>query len=403
MTIFNKGIFSLCVVFIAFTILITGCEDPGSVGSEFVESPQLTFDTLNVEQTELLSYSGYSGGLNFIPMGYYSDALFGEVNAIGLFRPIRTLAVSDTIEIKEDFDLKLQLQIDSLEVYGDTLSTASYSVREVSSIWRENALTIDYDIQLGNEIGQFTISPDQDQITIDLSDAWVDEYKTWYFSELSRPDSAYSLDFNGLAIVPDQQSSKISFAQASSSRFMLINYTAPDTTDTLTVSLKDHGYILDRSGQVISPNTVPIHTTLEGMLNITLPVAELEAQAAGNNIIRVDLVFYEARTELESSLPTNHSRLPLNSVNFDLYESFEPAFEYQFGQVEFRGTADPDEDLFRANITTFVNNILYGEETRNRLVLGAGLTSGAVRSSLFYDITAPENVRPKIIITSLED
>lgn len=403
MTTHNKGLFSLCISLFALTVFFVGCEDPGSVGSEYVNKPELTFDTLSIEQAEALNYNAYSGRLGFVPMGQYSDALFGDLTITSLLKPNRTPSIPDSIEVEDGFDLKLKLRVDSLEVYGDTLATSNFTVHEIISTWRGNALTIDDEIAVGDQVGQFSLDPDQQEVIVDLADTWVDDYKGWYNSTEANADSSYNYEFGGLALVSDQGSSKISFARTDGSSFILINGIKSDTTDTVNVSFRDYGYVLERSGAVNTPNTFPIHTTLEGMLKVVLPIVELQQEIQTSNIIRADMVFYEAKDALESSLPANHQRLGLSVLNLDVLETIDPVYEYQFGQVDYRGVSDSDESYYKINITNYVNNVLYGSEDREELILGAGSTSGAIRSSLFYGITAPENVRPKIIITSLVD
>ncbi|WP_020404199.1 hypothetical protein [Gracilimonas tropica] len=403
MTIYNKGLFSLCTALIVFTLLIIGCENPGSVGSEYVNKPKLTFDTLNIEQAEALSYNSYSGRLGFIPIGQYSDALFGDIVTKGLFKPNRTPPIPDSVDLDESFALKLKLNIDSLEVYGDTLSTADFTVHEITSNWRGNALTIDDEITVGEQVGQFSLAPGQREVTIDLAETWVDEYKSWYYSDASDPDSLYNYEFKGLALVSDQANSRISFARSDGSSFIMINGVQSDTTDTIGVSLQDYGFVMDRGGAVNSPNTFPIHTTLEGMYKLTMPVDLLRQEIQTSNIIKADVIVYEVSDELENTLPANHQRLGLSVLNLDVIETLDPEYEYQFGQVDFRGGPNEDGNSFTINITNYVNNVLYGSEEREELILGAGSASGAIRSSLFYGTTASEDVRPKIIITSLED
>lgn len=404
MTTTNKGFCSLYISLFTLIILFTGCEDPGSVGSEFVDRPTLTFDTLNIAQTELQSYQGYSGRLGFIPIGQYSDPIFGDIEVRGFYKPTRTPPLPDSVNLDESFELKMRLRVDSLESYGDTLSQSSFSIYEITSDWRSNALRIDDEIQYGTSVGSFTIGQEK-EIIVDLDQAWVDEYKCYYYNcdDISDIDSTYIRDFKGLAIVSDQQNSKISFTRSDGSGFIMINGVESDTTDTVNVALRDWGFTLDRAGATTAPNTFPLHTTLEAMNSITMPDSLLKADNKNKNIIRADLVFYEAEDILNANLPANHVRLGVNSLNLDVIEFIEPEYEYQFGEVDFFGQADENEPFFKINVTNYVNNVIFGDETRKELMLGVGSASGALRSTLIYGITAPEDLRPKLIITSLVD
>ncbi|WP_421773217.1 DUF4270 family protein [Gracilimonas sp.] len=398
----NKGFFSLCISLLTLVIIFNGCEDPGSVGSDFVERPRLTFDTLSISQTEALSYNAYSGRLSFIPFGKYSDQLFGEVDVLSLVQPSINPPVDDSIDVDENFQLKMRIQLDSLPHYGDTLSQSNFNIYEISSDWRGRSIRIDDEIQYSNQVGSFTVG-DEEDIIVDLSQDWVDRYKNFYFNESASSDSLYANQMKGLALVADQNNSRISFARTSNFNFMIVNGVESDTTDTISVPLMDWGFTLERTGAVNSPNTFPLHSTLEGMMKITMPNDVLKEESQSENIIRADLVFYEAEDEMSQSLSANHNRPPVNFLNLYLEPDIEPVYEYQFGATIGSSDTDIGDGVFKINITNYVNSVLFGEQSEDELVIGTRSTPGQLRSTLIYDFTAPENLRPKLIITSLAD
>lgn len=399
----NKGSFSLYISLLALLFIINGCEDPGSVGSEYVDRPELQYDTLSVENTQLLSYSGYSGRLSFIPMGSYADPVFGDISANALFKPILAPAVSDSIELG-DFSMQLFVSLDSLETYGDTLSSSNFTLYEITQPWRGRALRMNEDIQYNtNPVGTFSINPGASSLYVqNLSDTWVDKYKCYYTNcnELAQIDSVYNYEFGGLIAVSDDGNSKIEFGIASESQFVFINEAGTDTVD---VPLRDWGYTLDRANQNVPANTFALHSTLEGMAKISMPLQALKDGTASRNILRADIVFYEAEEELQTSLPANHQRPRINGVNFGPVPTDDPVYEYQFGAISFFGVKNDGDAGYEINITNYINNVLFGDESREVLVLNLGSATGALRSSVFYDETAPEHLRPKIIITSLVD
>ena len=128
----NKGFFSLCISLLTLLIIFNGCEDPGSVGSDFVDRPALRVDTLTLSSTQEMAYNGYSGRLFVMPIGKYSDQLFGDITANGYLRPTVSPEIPDSVAISSSFQLKLGISIDSLETpYGDTLSQSQFTVHEV--------------------------------------------------------------------------------------------------------------------------------------------------------------------------------------------------------------------------------------------------------------------------------
>ncbi|WP_428235625.1 DUF4270 family protein [Gracilimonas sp.] len=398
----NKGFFSLCISLLTLVIIFNGCEDPGSVGSEFVERPGLTFDTLSISQTEALSYNAYSGRLSFIPFGKYNDQLFGEVDVLSLVQPSINPSVDDSIEVDENFQLKMRIQLDSLPHYGDTLSQSNFNLYEISSDWRGRSIRIDDEIQYSNQVGSFTVG-DEKNIIVDLSQDWVDRYKNFYFNESASSDSLYANQMKGLALVADQNNSRISIARTGSFNFILVNGVQSDTTDTVTVPLMDWGFTMERTGAINSPNTFPLHSTLEGMMKITMPNDVLIEESQSENIIRADLVFYEAEDEMSQSIPANHNRPPVDFLNLYIEPDVEPVYEYQFGATIGASDSDVGDGVFKINVTNYVNSVLFGDQSEDELVIGTRNTAAQLRSTLIYDFTAPENLRPKLIITSLAD
>jgi hypothetical protein len=300
----------------------------------------------------------------------------------------------------------LSIIIDSLETaYGDTLSESQFTVHEVTSKWRGNSLRIDDDIQYGNQIGSFSIGDDR-EILIDLDDQWVDTYKDYYFSDNPSIDSLYISEFQGLAIVSDQNNAKISFPSALGINFMIINRPAADNPDTVFIGRNDHGFTLTRTGATNSPTTFPLHSTLEGMSNISFPDSILKADYASSNIVKAEMIFYEAREELAAGLPPNHHRLSVPSVRLHPITDFQPEYEYQFTPPFIpllNYGKNTDGAFFTVQVRATVNNIIFGGREVEELALGIGSASGVLRSTLVYGVTAPEDLRPKLIITSLVD
>lgn len=397
----NKGFLTFCIPLLIL-IFISSCENPGNVGSDFTNRPSLKIDTLEISQTQKLSLRGYTGKLNLIPMGEFSDPLFGDISTAGLVRPTRTPSVPDSIVIFESFDLRLELQFDSLQTYGDTLSQSGFSIYEINSEWRGSILRTDSEIQYGNLVGSFTVGQ-EDSIIVDLSQQWKDKYKAHYFNEDANADSVFSREFQGLAIVSNQENSKISFANVNSSKFLILNGINEARRDTVSVPFDDWGFTLQREADPEPEGTFSIHTTLEGMLEVTIPESLQSVQNNRRNIVRAELVFFEAQEILNSTLPANSVRPAVNSLNIEVKETFEPAFEYQFGNVDFVGLRGENEKSFQIGITNYVENIIFGDTELQKLIIGIGESSGAIRSSLLYDENGPAEYRPRIIITSLEN
>ncbi|MEX0608784.1 MAG: hypothetical protein WD016_10545 [Balneolaceae bacterium] len=395
----HKGLAAFCIPLLTLLILFTGCEAPGSVGGDFVDKSELTFDTLSISNIQPQSYNGYTGRLTFVTMGNYSDPVFGDIEARALLKPTRSTSMPEGELLDSDeYSMQLQLVMDSLSTSGDTLSPANYSVYEVTSQWNGSTFRLDSELSYNetNLVGSFSIT-NEDTVTVDLSDEWKNTFAGYLQNDAPDADSVYQYEFRGLALVADDGAGKLSFPRMASSRFLAINTEDPDTTN---FSVRDWAYNLNRTGETTQSDVSALHNTVEGML--LLNIEGLIEEFEDNNLIRAEIVFYEAIDELEG-LPANHVRRTVNSIGMDIGVEEDPAYDFQFGALEATGSRNSSDGSFRINITNYINNTIYGTEDRTDLYIGIGSNTGDLKSALIYNQNAPENLLPKLIITSLTD
>jgi hypothetical protein len=399
MTTHNKGFVSLYISLLTLILVFNGCEDPGSVGSGFINEPSIVTDTLTLNDTATENFVGYTGNFGLFSIGSYSDPLFGDLSTVGLVKPVRTVEIPDSIDIVGDnFSMKLEIQLDSLNTYGDTLSTSEFSIYEISDIWRGNEIKTNSEVAYNSAspIGSFTIGQEKN-IIVDLDETWKDQYYTYFSSTETDADSTYRYEFHGLAIVPQNNTNKISFVSSSASQFLLLS---PDESDTVSVGLNNWAYLLDRNGGSATVETTSLHTTLEEVMRIDLPLQTLKDEYSNKNILNARLLIQENTDELNSTLATNHDRPDINLLNLHLGTEFDESYEYQLTQPEFNAFRDSVEtDTYNSNITLFLNNVFYGSEDTNEIYVGIGSLSGVIRSTQVYNGNASEAFRPKLIIS----
>ncbi|MDZ7805992.1 MAG: hypothetical protein U5K71_02620 [Gracilimonas sp.] len=399
MTTHNKGFVSLYISLLILILVFNGCEDPGSVGSGFINEPSIVTDTLTFDNTATENFMGYTGNFGLFSIGSYSDPLFGDVNTVGLLKPVRTVEIPDSLDfVGNNFTMKLEIQLDSLNTYGDTLSTSEFSVYEISETWRGNEIKTGSEVayNAASPIGSFTIGQDKN-IVVDLDDAWKDQYYTYFSSTEDDADSTYRYEFHGLAIVPENSNNKISFVSSSASQFLMLS---PDESDTVSVGLNNWAYFLDRTGSTQNAETNSLHTTLEEVMRIDLPLETLREEYGNKNVLSARLLVHENTTSLNSTLAANHSRPNINLLNLHLGTEFDKSYEYQLTQPEFSALRDTVEtDTYNSNITLFLNNVFYGGEDTDEIYVGIGSLSGVIRSTQVYNGNAPEEFRPKLIIS----
>lgn len=399
MTTHNKGFVSLYISLLTLILVFNGCEDPGSVGSGFINEPSIVTDTLTLDNTTSENFIGYTGNFSLFSIGSYSDPLFGDVSTVGLLKPVRSVDIPDSLGIVgDDFSMKLEIQLDSLNTYGDTLSSSEFSIYEVSETWRGNEIKTDSEVAYNSAspIGSFTIGQEKN-IIVDLDETWKDQYYTYFSSTEADADSTYRYEFHGLAIVPQNNTNKISFVSSSASQFLILS---PDESDTVSVGLNNWAYLLDRNGSTQNAETTSLHTTIEEIMRIDLPLETLKAEYSTKNILSARLLVQENTNDLTSTLAANHTRPNINLLNLHLGTEFDESYEYQLTQPEFSALRDTVEtDTYKSNITLLLNNVFYGSEVTDEIYVGIGSLSGVIRSTQVYNGNAPEEFRPKLIIS----
>lgn len=398
MSSINKGFYSLCIPLLTLLMFI-GCENPGSVGGNFVDKTELTFDTLAISNIQPQSFIGYTGRMNFVSLGKYSDPVFGDIETSALLKPSINHSLPTGDSLDNDYSMKLELVIDSVNTYGDTLSASNFSVFEVTSDWNGATYKIDSELTYDESklIGSFSLG-DENSIIINLSNEWRSTYGRYFHNTDSDADSLYRYEFKGLVLVSRDGNNKISFPSINSSKFLAINEVDADTTE---LGIRDWAYSFNRSGEDYPSDVSPLHTTLEHMLHFN--IGDFINDFQDENFVRAEIIFYEAADLLEENLPTNHNRLRVPSISLDVGYEEDPAYEFQFGAAESPGVKQNSDNSFRINITDYLNNSLYSNEDERDLYFGIGSNEGALRSTLVYNETATANVRPKLIITSLKD
>ena len=70
--------------------------------------------------------------------------------------------------------------------------------------------------------------------------------------------------------------------------------------------------------------------------------------------------------------------------------------------ASYIGLADEGENTYRLNITQYVLNEIYGEAGEGPLFISLQAVNGFLYSAEFFGPTAADDLRPRIVITSVE-
>ena len=382
------------------SVLIVGsfisCEDTNTVGGGVVEPSAIRVDTIFISDFNQRSSDMYSGQLSNMPIGYYNDQLFGTFNATGYIRP--NLLSSSLSPVSDTTKLKLLLENKTFLSLGDTTSSVNYSIYKVTERWRGRTLlssdNINYDeLELA---GSFTYQ-NEESITVNLSDSISAEYIRFVNNENDNRDSLYNAEFFGLAVVPDQNSSQIMFPDISSSRFFFVDGSSNDTT-RLTVA--DYGFTLERQNEPSFADRYYLNSNLESYYSLNF--SEIANTIGSKNILNAEVYLYEDTTQVNNSLPVNHVRPALNLIDMKSIDDPEFKYELQFSGTDYFGFRDSTDNAFVLNITTHINEYLFGELESEDLYLIINPNGGLLKSSIFYDTNSSDALKPKLILTIAE-
>ena len=383
----------LSVLLIGFVV---SCEDPGSVGSGIIPQPSLRFDTLLVDGFSKDSLIGSTGNLEHVSIGNQSDPLFGEIASVGYFKPSLDFNLDTTLN--DAFNIQLKLDFDSTLAYGDTLSSANFSLYEITQNWRGNELLANTEIpySLVDEIASFT-TENRSSVTISLPDAWKDEFAVFVNDTTSNKDSLYINQFFGFAIVQTNNSQRISSVVPSTSRFLLINNVDDDTTQTRFGSW---GYSYTRQGESSPSGRYNVHNTLERFLKINL--SDIAKDVDQQNLVRAELVIHADSKQLSDNLLIGSNRPNVNLLNLFFDLGISESYDLQFSQPNAFGIFDDDAEVYRFDITRLVEEFAFNGLEDRVIYLTPSSVTGTFRSTTLFDSSA-QGFEPKLIITSVEN
>lgn len=394
----NATVFCLFLAVSVFTLVVSGCEDPGSVGGDFTDPGTEVRDTVfSVSNVDTDSYTTFSGNLSFFSAGQFNDPIFGEISAMSLVKPaLPKISASDSLTSRTR--MSLRLVINNSGVYGDTLSSAEFDLIEIDEIWRGQSWKLNDNIMLSqNKIGSFFVNSETDTVDVPLAMKWVERYRAYFNAISANRDSLYRYDFHGLAIVPKNESKIIPF-DPSASQFITIESLA----DTGFVTASQWAYSLTREndGQAPSGSSKAI-STFEKVLKFNLDLTKEDLGTT--NISKVELVFYQNEEALNSSLnqvSASAKRPRVTSANLFLSEPQNLPEALTSGASVSGATFNEKDGSFRFDITRFTNAVLLdGVDPGSSFYVTLQTNNGIVESSLFYDDEAPADKRPRIIVT----
>lgn len=396
----------------AFMVLVllvffSGCDNEGIVG-EGLNPPgeRVVTTTYDIDDIEIIEDNGFSGRLANSAMGKVDDPEYGSIISSSLLKP--SINVEDLDEIPEEYRVRLKIEVNPLK-YGIEPSISEYNIYEIDQRWRGREIIYNSPVSYDdtNLLGTFQLS-DESSLEVDLDQDWVNRYKEHFNSESTERDSLYRFEFPGLAIVPATQNQRIDFIRTTGST------TSNDTTETritrflvenaqdsliADVPLLDHGTSMVRSNQPES-NDLVLHNTMEHLMKVDLGISPEEFE--GKEIVNAQLVF-TINPEPENTAPGGFVRPQPELIRAHFFgsEPLDLASEIFTRSANVGANLSEDEQQFKVNVTNYFVDKLFGQANRTPLYFSLQANNGLLYSTTLYGTNAQENVRPRLIVTTI--
>lgn len=389
----SRSLGSLFLVLTIGILLVSGCENPGSVGADLTDDrADIVIDTFRVDGITTSQYNWYSGDYAYFSAGQFNDPLFGNLRAIGMVKPSLPIA-ADTL-FGPNSIMKMRIILNDDLIYGDPSAPQQFDVYLIDETWRGRAWLLNEEVEYLTDqlVASFSIE-DQDSIDVVLDTSWVNIYRDYAQDTTAAADSAYRYEVGGLALVPTN-TSKVIPLNSQQTRFVI---ESPE--DTLEIPLAEWAYSLNRGTPNIPANSMALHSTLENVLTFELDLSNVDIQG----IAKAELVLYQNESVMESSIAASAERPDAPTAELYIVEPEVTPEGITIGRPVVTGDFSEADNAYHFTITSIVQRIVLDgirEEERFYITLP---NNGTIRSSLIYGSQATDENAPKLIITSLKN
>ena len=435
----QKGSRSTVTAFLllATAFLFLGCESPGLIGEDIISDDENIETRIDlVDQLTVHHENSFSGRLPNTSLGYVEDPVFGTIKSIALLKPTISRAQLDTIFSDDKIHLKL---IFRSEVYGSELSISDYEIFEANEVWRGNQLRYNSEIPVnyGSKVAEFQVI-DEDTVWVEMSREWTNKYAEYFNNTAADRDSLYRNSFPGLAIVPSESNQQIRFLrnlideegeQATSFFVESQHHDNNDNGDNgnddendengedengndengngeededdglRELGVRDWGASFVRTTTTETTEGIVLHNTGTALqVEFDLPTDEL----ASKNIVNAQLILSVDNSP--EFIDPNFVRPQTNLIRAHVFNDVprDLAGEIFTTGHSFSSQIEEGEETFKINITQYVLNEVFGDLDERKLFLTVQATNGLLYSSIFHGADAPENKKPRIVITSVK-
>ncbi|MEX2464118.1 MAG: hypothetical protein WD513_07455 [Balneolaceae bacterium] len=401
---------------------LIGCESGGTVGSGIdSNTDDVVVDSYDIAEAVVLNENTFSGRLTNTMAGYVVDPIYGTIRSSALLKPVISQAERDSILEDDKMFLKIVFRD---EIIGNPSAQSHYDIYEAANVWRGTQLRYNQEtpINFSNKVGEFQVT-DEDSINVELSSDWTQNFANYFNNQLANRDSLYRNNFPGIAIVPSENNQNMRFIktgrEADQTDMVISSFfiqspiddvdeeedddegedEETEEDDGITIlALRDWGSLFLRTDISQQNSDFVLHNT-ESVLEIT-PNVPFD-QFTSTNIVNAQLILTKNK-EFEQSDP-DFERISPDLIQVHVFNELpnDLMAEIYIKDPNFFSVIEDDEDSFKIDITQFIMNQVYGEETGEKLYVTTQLIDGLLYSTQFYGLDAPDDLKPRIVITTI--
>lgn len=377
-------------------VLVVACEDPSSVGGEYVEKNKVVVDTILVDNLIGSTADPYLGRLSSTPVGSFSDPLYGDISSFSFLKVPIEAFVADTVVLSDTTTIQLNLRLQDA-VFGDTTTTTSFRIVRVTEQWRGSTFRQSSSLVYNDTetIASFS-DTDVDStglLTVELGGSWKQDYINYFNSDADNRLELYEQNEYGLAILAESGAGKINYFNLAATDLVI------QEPLNITLDVYDWGYDLDETRGTTPADRVILSNKYDQFF--TLNLQQYADDLPSQNIIKAELIFTQDTTAINSSLSDSEVRTSVSQMGMIIGATDDVAYELGFTGNDLTGFLLEGDFVF--DVTPAFNNYYFHTTDISELYIYLLTNQGYLSYTQLFSESADPDVAPKLVIYSLEE
>ncbi|MFK7846352.1 MAG: hypothetical protein AB8G77_13725 [Rhodothermales bacterium] len=382
-TTFRKTLLNVASV-AAGGLLLIACEDPSSVGLGLVgdDTGQPITETLGLSTFEAAPEVGIVDNLGEVLVGTVNDPTMGGTNAVGY------IDIRNNNSLPEDYRTgtieRAILRLENSYVYGDTLEALTLGLHEVLTAFSGFGSTLDSIPDVGPELMQFTITPADSIVEIDLPESWITANDT------ALRAANFADAFHGFQLVPISGNAVVGFHNSVTRLTALRSIVG---TDTVNFSADKSITTLSKFSEAnVPPGRLAIQDGIGPKIAFNFNIDSLQNVSLNRFSVRLpaDQDVYET--------PANFFRPPIEVLSLHGVLGDSASLQLAIGSLDDDGNYDFSSDIFHAVLQQFLLGAAPYDKYEIRF---PSSSANSIDALVMHDVSS-ETAVPEIFITYTE-